>query len=293
MSNELAVYESSGDIAINRAPEEVLEEAKKAAKALGDVVRNKKKPVIMNGEQYLEFEDWQTVGRFYGVTAKVISTEFIQYGEVQGFEAKAVAVRPDGMEVSAAEAMCMNDEPNWKSKPLFQLRSMAQTRACAKALRNCLAWVVVLAGYRATPAEEIQDMAQQKTDIKPPQSKSAPIPSEPGKSAKESFIAELSNHVKGDVAQFKKLMREFTAFGDNKGIDDVAKLTEKWAGSALGKLRKLVAEKATKPEDVQDAESCTKDPFTCGVSMFDEKDKAFCGDNNQIPCKYQTVKETF
>ena len=293
MSNELAVYESSGDIAINRAPEEVLEEAKKAAKALGDVVRNKKKPVIMNGEQYLEFEDWQTVGRFYGVTAKVISTEFIQYGEVQGFEAKAVAVRPDGMEVSAAEAMCMNDEPNWKSKPLFQLRSMAQTRACAKALRNCLAWVVVLAGYRATPAEEIQDMAQQKTDIKPPQSKSAPIPSEPGKSAKESFIAELSNHVKGDVAQFKKLMREFTAFGDNKGIDDVAKLTEKWAGSALGKLRKLVAEKATKPEDVQDAESCTKDPFTCGVSMFDEKDKAFCGDNNQTPCKYQTVKETF
>jgi hypothetical protein len=172
MSNELAVYESSGDIAINRAPEEVLEEAKKAAKALGDVVRNKKKPVIMNGEQYLEFEDWQTVGRFYGVTAKVTSTDYIQYGEVQGFEAKAVAVRPDGMEVSAAEAMCMNDEPNWKSKPLFQLRSMAQTRACAKALRNCLAWVVVLAGYRATPAEEIQDMAQQKTDIKPPQPKS-------------------------------------------------------------------------------------------------------------------------
>jgi hypothetical protein len=292
MSNELAVYESSGDIAINRAPEEVLEEAKKVAKALGDVVRNKKKPVIMNGEQYLEFEDWQTVGRFYGVTAKVISTEFIQYGEVQGFEAKAVAVRPDGMEVSAAEAMCMNDEPNWKSKPLFQLRSMAQTRACAKALRNCLAWVVVLAGYRATPAEEIQDMAQQKTDIKPPQSKSAPIPSEPGKSAKESFIAELSNHVKGDVAQFKKLMREFTAFGDNKGIDDVAKLTEKWSGSALGKLRKVVAEKTTKPED-QEQESCTKDPLTCGESMFDEKDKAFCGDNNQIPCKYQTVKETF
>ena len=178
MGNAIAVYESSGDIAINRVPEEVLEEAKKAAKALGDVVRNKKKPVIMNGEQYLEFEDWQTVGRFYGVTAKIISTDFIQYGEVQGFEAKAVAIRPDGMEVSAAEAMCLNDEPNWKSKPLFQLRSMAQTRACAKALRNCLAWVVVLAGYRPTPAEEIQDMAQQKSDIKPPQGKSDTPPSE-------------------------------------------------------------------------------------------------------------------
>ena len=32
---------------------------------------------------------------------------------------------------------------------------MAQTRAGAKALRNALAWVVVLAGYRPTPAEEL------------------------------------------------------------------------------------------------------------------------------------------
>jgi len=32
---------------------------------------------------------------------------------------------------------------------------MAQTRAGAKALRNVLAWVVVLAGYRPTPAEEL------------------------------------------------------------------------------------------------------------------------------------------
>ena len=34
---------------------------------------------------------------------------------------------------------------------------MAQTRAGAKALRNVLSWVAVLAGYRPTPAEEIID----------------------------------------------------------------------------------------------------------------------------------------
>lgn len=39
--------------------------------------------------------------------------------------------------------------------PLFQLRSMAQTRACARALRQVFAWVVVLAGYKPTVAEEI------------------------------------------------------------------------------------------------------------------------------------------
>ena len=44
--------------------------------------------------------------------------------------------------------------------PSFQLRSMAQTRACAKAFRNVLAWVVVLAGYKPTPAEEMQGIIE-------------------------------------------------------------------------------------------------------------------------------------
>jgi hypothetical protein len=171
--NDTVTYEGQQDLIIARPPDVVLDEAMKAAKALKGVVQQKPKPVMMNGEQYLEFEDWQTVGKFYGVTAKVISTAFIDYGNAQGFEARAIAIRPDGMEVSAAEAMCLNDEPNWNGKPLFQLRSMAQTRACAKALRNCLAWVVVLAGYRPTPAEEIQDMAsvQKPKDITPPKAK--------------------------------------------------------------------------------------------------------------------------
>lgn len=195
MSNEMTVYEANQDIAIYRPPEIVLAEAQKAAKSLAQVVSGKKKPVIMNGEQYLEFEDWQTVGRFYGVTAKVVSTTFIDYGSVQGFEARAVALRADGMEISAAEAMCLNDEDKWSVRakyawengqrkkvgeekvPLFQLRSMAQTRACAKALRNVLAWVVVLAGYKATPAEEMTGneggQTASKAPITEPQKKAA------------------------------------------------------------------------------------------------------------------------
>lgn len=171
MENQLAVIEPNQDVAILRPPEVVLAEAKKAAVALADIVSKKKRPVIMNGEQYLEFEDWQTVGRFYGVTAKVTFTEFIDLGGVHGFSAHAVALRSDGMEISAAEAMCLNDEQNWKSKPLFQLRSMAQTRACAKALRNVLAWVVVLAGYKPTPAEEMQEVFNGKPPVTEPQKK--------------------------------------------------------------------------------------------------------------------------
>lgn len=156
-------------MALNRAPDIVLEEAQKAAKALSQVIEGKSKKVVLNGKTYLQFEDWQTLGRFYGVTAVVQNTKYVEFGEgdekVKGFESQAQALLvATNQVISAAEAMCLDDEPNWGYRdsrngkvkvPLFQLKSMAQTRACAKALRNVLAWVVVLAGYSPTPSEEM------------------------------------------------------------------------------------------------------------------------------------------
>ena len=156
------------DVAIHRPPAKVLEEARSAATALTDVISKKSKPVKFNGEIYLEFEDWQTVGRFYGITAKVRDTKFVQFDKASGFEASAEAILVStGQAISAADAMCLNDEPNWRSKPMFQLRSMAQTRACAKSLRNVLAWVVVLAGYKPTPAEEMDGVIHNTTATTP------------------------------------------------------------------------------------------------------------------------------
>jgi hypothetical protein len=183
----------TNDLSISRAPAVVLEEAREAARVLRDVISQKDKPVIFNGQQYLEFEDWQTVGRFYGVTARVTVTRFVEYGDVRGFEAAAEALLvSSGQVISGAEAMCLNDEERWSSRPkyewqeskdgrrrrvkvgeepvpLFQLRSMAQTRACSKALRNVLSWVVVLAGYRPTPAEEMTGSESPEHDDPPPQ----------------------------------------------------------------------------------------------------------------------------
>lgn len=214
---------STFDLSTRRDPKIVLEEARKAADALKDVISKKEKPVIFNKEQYLEFEDWQTVAKFYGVTAKVLSTSPVQFGEVFGFEARAVAIHgPTGREISAADAMCLNDEEKWSSRPkyeyqyvwkstgkaapgeppqaellwekggdgknrpkkervlvgqeqvpLFQLRSMAQTRACAKVLRQVLAWVVVLAGYKATPAEEMTGTQDHQKPAEKKQEKAA------------------------------------------------------------------------------------------------------------------------
>jgi len=180
-----------------RNPEQVLMEAQKAATALKKIVDAKLKKVVINNEVYLEIEDWLTVGSFFGHTVKIAEDRFIDYGKVQGFEARAVVLDPGGNEVSSAWAMCLNDEDKWgmRSKyewkdeldangkkiwiapsggkkghykavkvkvgeeptPLFQLRSMAGTRAASKALSLRFRWVVVLAGYKPTPAEEVDD----------------------------------------------------------------------------------------------------------------------------------------
>ncbi len=166
-TNQIAILESLP--AVPLAPEIVLSEAKKAASALTTVISQKSHKVMMNGEQYLEFEDWQTVGQFYGYTVSTGEAEPIEIDGVKGAKAKARLINfKTGEVIGGAESYCMRDEANWKAKPWFQLASMAQTRAGAKALRNRLAWVVVLAGYRPTPAEEIQDMAQEQKPVARP-----------------------------------------------------------------------------------------------------------------------------
>ncbi len=49
----------------------------------------------------------------------------------------------------------MKTEKRWGTAEEFAIKSMAQTRASAKALRNAFGWVAELAGFESTPAEEM------------------------------------------------------------------------------------------------------------------------------------------
>jgi hypothetical protein len=138
-------------------PEAQLEYAQKAADALMKRVEKKPRKIIMGGKQYLEFGDWQTVARFFGATAGTDWSRVVERdGKVIGYEARSV-VHQHGNIISQAEAMCLRTERNWAKRDEFAIRSMAQTRASAKALRNAFGWVVELAGYASTPAEEMED----------------------------------------------------------------------------------------------------------------------------------------
>jgi methylglyoxal synthase len=60
----------------------------------------------------------------------------------------------------------MRSEKTWARRDDYALQSMAQTRATSKALRLPLGFVMQIAGYDATPAEEIREM-RTAPDYKP------------------------------------------------------------------------------------------------------------------------------
>jgi hypothetical protein len=89
-----------------------------------------------------------------GVFPVVVWTKPLENGWEARVEARTLA----GDLVGAAEAECRRDEPTWAKRADYALRSMAQTRATSRALRGPLGFIVVLAGYSATAAEEMGDV---------------------------------------------------------------------------------------------------------------------------------------
>jgi len=155
-------------VSLNLAsPTQEIKAGTEAATALMNIVNKNRWAIKIQGKKYLVFEAWQTLGRFYGLTVKTGKTKFVEYGEAKGFEATAEVLNKAGQVVGGSEAVCLSDEPNWKGKPLYALKSMAQTRAGAKAMRQLLSWVAVLAGYEPTPKEEVPDEGFKKSFSRP------------------------------------------------------------------------------------------------------------------------------
>jgi hypothetical protein len=152
MTNE----ETLPDIFRERHPAVAVQRFSEVATAIGSLIETRKLYVSIKGRKHVRIEGWQALGAPLGIFARVESSERIRDGDRWGYEAYAVAHRIGGDEISAADAECWSDEANWQGKDDFQVRSMAQTRACAKALRLALGFVMAMAGYEATPAEEME-----------------------------------------------------------------------------------------------------------------------------------------
>lgn len=135
----------------NASPAEVVSQAAATATALADVLRSKKLFATIQGKNYVTVEGWTLLGSMLGVFPVCTWTHELE----DGWEARVEARTISGAVVGAAEAECRRTERSWANRDSYALRSMAQTRATSKALRQPLGFVVKLAGYEATPSEEI------------------------------------------------------------------------------------------------------------------------------------------
>lgn len=122
---------------------------------LKELIVEKKLYANIKGKNYPLVEAWQIAGALCGVYPEVKSLEDLSTGDVIKYRAEVELKNNSGEIVGAGIAICTNKESGKRQFEEYAIASMAQTRAVGKAFRIKLGWLVKLAGYEATPAEEM------------------------------------------------------------------------------------------------------------------------------------------
>ena len=229
------------------SPAAVVEFASGAARVLSDVIERQKLYVEISGRRHVRVEGWTTCGALVGVFPRVEWCRRMDREDEVAYEAR-VSVRRTGTgeELSAAEAMCSSAESRWRGRDENAIRSMAQTRATSKALRLPLAWIVTLAGYDGTPAEEMEHVREPE----PPPAR-APAASPAPKRAVMLLIDRITgwpnrHAVVNGVLKHLGDIRGFTERGgpDRKAVEGALDEAARRTGiGTLDDLRQTVHEK--------------------------------------------------
>ena len=113
--------------------------------------------------EYVTVEGWEVLGTFLGIVPVTTIVETIKnkQGRDVGYRARATLYQNPiiendeivgGRVIARAEAQA--DKSGFQ-KDMFAIASMAQTRALGKAYRMGLSWIMKMAGFEGTPAEEM------------------------------------------------------------------------------------------------------------------------------------------
>lgn len=148
------VVEARG-LAVPTTPDAMIGLATQMATALKDIVERQRLYAVIQGKKYPQVEAWATIGRMDNVVAREADRPVRH--EDGSFEAFVELIRlSDGMVVGRASALCGTpDDKPWASRPEYARRSMAVTRATSRGFRQQYSWIMALAGYEPTPADEM------------------------------------------------------------------------------------------------------------------------------------------
>lgn len=138
-----------------RNPREMVKQATEMANVLAEVIKQRNLSKKISGKEHVFVEGWTTLGAMLGILPRESESVRLEDGS---YEATIELIRAsDGSVIGRASAICGKDEPTWKGRPEYARKSMAMTRATGKAYRLAFSWIMVLAGYSPTPAEEMPE----------------------------------------------------------------------------------------------------------------------------------------
>lgn len=166
----------------------------------------------IKGKNYVNVEGWQIAGAFTGVFPVVENVENLSDGEIYKYRAEVSLYDQSGAKVGSGVAICTNKEAGKKNFDEYAVASMAQTRAVGKAFRMKIGWLLKIAGYETTPAEEkemdaveAQTVEKAKSDVELAKDKLAKCKTIT--ELKSTFVQLGSVARNEEVIRFKNIMK--------------------------------------------------------------------------------------
>jgi hypothetical protein len=145
-------------------PKAMVEAATEIANVLKDVIDKQQLFKELNGNKHVKAEGWATLGTMLSILPK---ERHVTRHEDGSYEAYVDLVNSKtGLVVGGGSGYVGMDEHNWAKKPSYARRSMAITRGTSKAYKTCFSWIIALAGYNSTPAEEMEGIVVEKAPVK-------------------------------------------------------------------------------------------------------------------------------
>ena len=160
MTTELDAFVEHTDLLPGYSPEEAMIRAKEAVNTVMKVIANRPKPLVINGKQYLEYQDWRLLALYFGITTKTDNVAEVNEMvddrlKFIGYIAEASALR-DGQVLTTSSAECTRHEKAWVNKDRFQIREMATIRAKRSALKDVLRWVFSMASLEMPDLNNVE-----------------------------------------------------------------------------------------------------------------------------------------
>jgi hypothetical protein len=155
------------------SPQDIVVRATAMAKTLSNIITEQGLFTTISGRKYVHVEGWTTLGAMLGIMPREVEDGITEH-ENGDYEAVVELIRAsDGAVIGRASSIVSTDEKTWANRPRYARRSMAVTRATGKAYRLGFSWIMKLAGYEPTPAEEMP-MEGSYREIAKPKRKPAP-----------------------------------------------------------------------------------------------------------------------